>query len=203
MPESQENYVARGLSALDSAEYDIAIDVFTKALRLSLGDLAEIHFQRGLAYLGLNDEGQALADWNETLRRNPYHPAAYFERAQLWERQGNDEAAAQDYSRAVTLDPRMAEAWFARGLLYERLNHLEAAEQDFSQAIRLQDDMLLAYESRGRVRAAIRSYDGAIADLREYLKRGGGHLFDNQSETQSHILSLQATRLVLKVLRLY
>jgi hypothetical protein len=53
------------------------------------------------------------------------------------------------------------------------------------------------------VRAAIREYDGAIADLKEYLRRGGGHVYDNQSETQSHILSLQATRLVLKVLRLY
>src|SRR5690606_14680034 len=113
------------------------------------------------------------------------------------------EAAAQDYSRAVTLDPRMAEAWLARALLYERLGHLEAAEQDLAQTLKLQQDLVIAYEARGRIRAQLRAYDGAIADLKEYLRRGGGRVYDNQSETQSHILSLQATRLVLKVLRLY
>ncbi len=203
MPDVSENYVDQGLHALEGGDYSTAIDVFTKALRLSLGDLAEIHYRRGVAYWGLNDDEQALADWDEALRRNPYHSAAYYERAQVWEQRGNDEAAAQDYSRAVTLNPRMAEGWFARGLLYERLGHLEAADHDFTQALRLQEDMVLAYEARGRVRAARRAYDGAIADLREYLKRGGGHTYDNQSETQSHILSLRVTRVILRLLRLY
>jgi tetratricopeptide (TPR) repeat protein len=203
MPDVTENYVAQGLSALANEEYPTAVDAFTKALRLSLGDLADIHYQRGLAYMGLNDEAQALEDWNESLRRNPYHAAAYYERGQLFEDKGNDEAAAQDYSRALTLDPRMVEAWFARGQLYERLGHLEAAEYDFSQVLRLEDDHVLAYECRGRIRAARRAYDGAIADLKEYLKRGGGQLYDNQSETQSHILSLRVTRVILRLLRLY
>lgn len=203
MPDISENYVDQGLGALANEEYAAAVDMFTKALRLSLGDLAEIHYRRGLAYLGLNDDAQALADWNESLSRNPYHAAAYFERGQLYEQRGDDESAAQDYSRALTLNPRMIDAWFVRGLLYERLNHLEAAEHDFSQVLRLQESHVLAYECRGRVRAAIRAYDGAIADLKEYLKRGGGRLYDNQSETQSHILSLSVTRMVLKVLRLY
>jgi tetratricopeptide (TPR) repeat protein len=203
MPDTTENYVGQGLSALANEDYVTAVDVFTKALRLSLGDLADIHYQRGLAYWGLNDEEQALADWNESLRRNPYHSAAYFERGQLYEQQGNDELAAQDYSRALTLDPRMIDAWFARGLLYERLGHLEAAEHDFTQVLRLQDDHVLAYECRGRVRAARRAYDGAIGDLKEYLKRGGGRFYDNQSETQSHILSLRVTRTILRLLRLY
>lgn len=203
MPDTTENYVGQGMSALANEEYGTAVDVFTKALRLSLGDLAEIHFQRGLAYWGLNDEEQALADWNEALRRNPYHAAAYYERGQLYDQQGNDELAAQDYSRALTLDPRMTEAWFARGILYERLGHLEAADHDFTQVLRLQDDYVLVYECRGRVRAAMRAYDGAIADLKEYLRRGGGRLYDNQSETQSHILSLSITRVILRLLRLY
>lgn len=203
MPDVTENYVDQGLSALANEDYPTAVDAFTKALRLSLGDLADIHYQRGLAYMGLNDNMQALADWDESLRRNPYHAAAYYERGQLYEQQGNDESAAQDYSRALTLDLRLVEAWFARGLLYERLGHLEAAEHDYSQVLRLEDDHLLAYESRGRVRAVSRAYDGAIADFKEYLKRGGGRQYDNQSETQSHILSLRVTRTILRLLRLY
>ena len=102
MPDITENYVGQGIHALEGGDYTSAIEVFTKALRLSLGDLAEIHYQRGLAYWGLNDEEQALADWDETLRRNPYHSAAYYERAQIWEQRGNDENASHARKRPTT-----------------------------------------------------------------------------------------------------
>ena len=58
------NYFDDGMAFFEVAEYEQAIDMFTKALRLSLGDLAETHLYRGISYAYLQAYDKAMTDFN-------------------------------------------------------------------------------------------------------------------------------------------
>lgn len=194
------DYYQQGLSFLQEGAYDAAIDAFTKALRLTLGDLAMALLYRGEAYAYKGDFPRAMADFNEALRQNAYLTEAYNERGNLRRFMGDYEGAIEDQSAALTLEPNFAEAYYNRALAHEALGQFAAAEADLSQVIRLNPGIAPAHEMRGRMRIELNELDGAVADLQRYLRMGGGREFDNHSETQSLIFTLQLRRLVRKVI---
>ncbi len=203
MSTPMENYFEQGLNLLEVGDYRPAIDALTKALRLSLGDLAEILLYRGICFAALDDNPRALADFNEALHRNPYLAEAYFERGNVLIALQLLPEAAQDYANTLALEPRHVEALYGRAMIYHELGEQRAAETDLDQVLLFQPDLVSAYELRGRLRATRNDYNGAIADLQRYLKMGGGRDNDNQSETQSLLIVLQVTRFFMRILGLY
>lgn len=196
------NYLEQGLAYLDSGEYDAAISSLTKALRLSLGDLAEILVYRGEAYAIKGDAVRAMADFNEALRQNPTSAAAYCARAALRRYKADERGAIQDAGYALQLDPTYIDAYYNRALAHETLGDLISAERDLTDLLALDAELISVYELRGRIRARLNDYDGAVRDLQHYLRQGGGHEYDNHSETQSFLLSLQVSRFFARFLRL-
>lgn len=197
-----DNYFEQGIAAFEAGEYEQAIELLTRAYRLSLGDLAEILLYRGEAYAYLGDLEQALEDFNESIERNPYRAAAYNERGNARRFQGDYQNAVRDYTYALALEKDNIEAAYHRALAHEALGAYEAAEADLSHALDLNPGIASAYELRGRIRAAHRAYDGAIADLTRYLRMGGGREYDNQSEIQSQLLILRLQRFFFRLFRL-
>ncbi|QPC84330.1 tetratricopeptide repeat protein [Phototrophicus methaneseepsis] len=194
------DYFQQGVAYLQDEAYDEAIEAFTKALRLTLGDLAMALLYRGEAYAFKGDFPRAMADFNEALRQNAYLTEAYNERGNLRRFMGDFQGAIEDQSAALTLEPSYPEAYYNRALAYEALNQFEAAEADLSQVIQLNPGIAVAHEMRGRMRVNLNDLDGAVADLQRYLRMGGGREYDNHSETQSLIFTLQLRRLVRKVI---
>lgn len=201
MSEERVNYVQSGQTLLEEGDYLGAVDAFTKALRLGLGDLAEIYVQRGEAYGYLEDWPRAMDDFNEALRHNPYLATAYNERGSLRRFLNDLEGAVEDHGFAIQVDPTLYEAYYNRALSYEILGELDLAEADLSQTIKLHQGTALAYEARGRVRAARKNYDGAIEDYQRYLRMGGGREYDNHSDIQSLIISLRIARFFRRLLK--
>jgi tetratricopeptide (TPR) repeat protein len=165
--------------------------MFTKALRLSLGDLAETYFYRGICYAYLGAYDKSMNDFNEALRRNPYIADAYNERGNLLRIDEDFERAIHDYDAAIAIDSAHYAAYYNRALSYEKLAQFAEAESDLTQCIELNPEIVTAYEVRGRMRALLQDYNGAIADLQLYLRMGGGHEYDNHSEIQSFIINLR------------
>ena len=194
------NYYEEGLAQLDAENYEAAIDLLTKALRLSLGDLASILLYRGIAYASLNDAMRAMADFNACIQQNPYLADAYNERGNLLVTQSDYEAALVDYGMALQVDPEHYEAVYNRALAYETLKQYANAEKDLNRVLELRSSLLPAYEVRGRIRAELNDIDGAIKDLKHYLRHGGGRYYDNVSETQSFIINLRITQLFSRIL---
>ncbi len=197
-----ETYIEEGLAQMDAGRYEQAIATFTKALRLSLGDLAEIFVYRGSAYAYLSDWEAALADFNQALHMNSQMADAYNERGCLLRFQGDLEGAVADHTAAITIDPQHAEAYYNRALAHEAAGDDAQAEADLTAAIRLKPELTLAYELRGNVRVRLLNISGAITDLQQYLALGGGREYDNQSEIRSQLLSLRISHLLRRLLRM-
>lgn len=200
MSEYEDSYFAHGLRLLNMGDYRGAVAMFDDALKLGLGDLAEIHVCRGeaLAYLG---EWRAAEDSvNQALQLQPYLATAYNERGNIYRLQGMLDEAVNDYTMAIHIEPDYDEAYFNRALAYESRRRYADAEADLTRALQLNPGLNQAYEARGRARAKQFKYDLAAADISAYLKSGAGREFDNHSEMQGYLIVLHAQRLLWRLL---
>lgn len=193
--EHLDNYFEQGLSLMEDGDFAQAVAMFDSAIKLGLGDMADIYLCRGeaLAYLGQWQEAETSI--NEALRRQPYMAAAYNERGSVRRFQQDDENAIRDYTAAIQIEPTYYEAYYNRALAYEDQHRFAEAEADLTRTLELNPDILQAYEARGRVRASQRKFDQAIDDLTRYLRAGAGRQYDNHSEIQGHLLSLRLQKL--------
>ncbi len=194
------NYFDDGVEFFEDEEYEQAIEMFTKALRLSLGDLAETHLYRGICYAYLQAYDKAMYDFNNALRKNPYLADAYNERGNLYRFSGDYQLAIDDYLAAVTIDPKHYAAYYNRALAYEKTTQLVEAEADLTSAIALDSGIPACYEARGRIRTALRDFSGALHDYERFLRMGGGREYDNQSDVQSLLIALRINHLLSKVI---
>ncbi|MGB7339689.1 MAG: tetratricopeptide repeat protein [Phototrophicaceae bacterium] len=185
------SYFDDGMRFFEEGHYEQAIELFTKALRLSLGDLAQTHLYRGISYAYLDAFDKALNDFNNALRKNPYIADAYNERGNLYRLSDDYQLALDDYDAAIAIDKAHYAAYYNRALTHEKMGQLTAADSDLSHAIGLQADIPAFYEARGRIRVEIKNYDGAIADYEQFLALGGGHEYDNESDVQSLMIALR------------
>lgn len=197
-----DNYLETGLTQLESGDYELAVVSLTKALRLALGDLAEILMYRGMAFAQLGDFARAFADFDECFRFNDTYPDAYNERGNVYRLQGKFRDALQDYSGALMLDADFVEARYNRALCYEELGSWDEADRDLSLVIQQQPGLAPAYEARGRVRAELHQFDDAMLDYQRYLRMGGGREYDNHSEIQAALVSLRVQKWIARLLRL-
>lgn len=194
--EHLDNYFEQGLSLMEDGDFAQAVAMFDSAIKLGLGDIADIYVCRGeaLAYLGQWREAETSI--NEALRRQPYMASAYNERGNVRRFQQDDENAIRDYTAAIQIEPTYYEAYYNRALAYEDQHRFAEAEADLTRTLELNPDILQAYEARGRVRASQRKFDQAIDDLTRYLRAGAGRQYDNHSEIQGHLLSLRLQKLL-------
>ena len=200
MSEYEDSYFAHGLRLMDTGDYAGAVTMFGNALKLGLGDLAEIHVCRGeaLAYLG---EWQAAEDSvNEALQLKPYLASAYNERGNIRRFQGQYDLAINDYTMAIHIESEYEDAFYNRALAYEARRRYADAEADLTYALALIPEPGPAYEVRGRVRAKQFKYNLAIQDLNTYLRSGIARKFDNHSEIQGYLMILRVQRFFWRLL---
>jgi len=132
-----DSYFEQGLSLMEAGDFEGAVAMFDSAIKLGLGDIAEIYVCRGeaLAYLG---QWQAAEDSiNEALRLQPYMAIAYNERGNVRRFQRDYENAIADYSSAIHIEPTYHEAYYNRALAYEEKNRFAEAEADLTRTLRL------------------------------------------------------------------
>lgn len=197
------SYFDQALACMDDGDYEAAVDYLTRALKLRLGDLAAVMLHRGIALAYLDRVEAAKADFDAAIQQNPHLADAYNERGNLLRLQGDPDEAIADYTIALRLEPDHYAAAYNRALAHEALKQYDEAEADLTMALRLQPNLAPAYEARGRVRTHTGDLSGAIADLREYLRRGGGHEFDNHSEIQSLLVNLRISHFVSRLFGLF
>ncbi len=199
----EESYFAQGLRLLDRGDYEGAVAMFDRALKLGLGDLAEIHVCRGETLAHLGDWRAAEDSINAALQMQPYLAAAYNARGNIYRSRGKLEHALRDYSTAIHIEPDYDEAFYNRALAYESRRRYADAEADLSMALRINPKLGQAYEARGRARAKQFKFDLAVEDISAYLQSGAAREFDNHSEMQGYLIVLRAQRLLWGLLSLW
>ena len=128
------------------------------------GDMAE---QEDKPKVAIEAYEKALASNNELL--DPHYALGF-----LYQEQGQSQKAATHFTKVVTLAPQNPEAHLNLGVVLASLKQLDEAEQAYQTAISLDPTLLDAYYNLGVFYEFHRKdTDKALAQYREYLKRGG------------------------------
>ncbi|GAB1422367.1 hypothetical protein MASR2M15_25970 [Anaerolineales bacterium] len=193
-----DNYVAAAMAAFDAGQYPKAIKFFDKAIRLSIGNMAEIYVYRGECCAYLERWEEALQDFGKALQHDAFMVEAYNERGNVRRFMGDYQGAIEDQTIALRIDPQFMEAYYNRALAYQALQQWTPAEADLSQVIQLMPGFAPAYQLRAESREQLHQWTDAIHDYERYLRMGGGREYDNHVEIQQHLWRLKMKRFFLR-----
>lgn len=126
---------------------------------------AGAHFHHGLRKRAENDLQGALQEYNETIRLDKYHDAAFNNRGNVRSHLNDCAGALADYNRAIEINPRSATAYYNRASLVR--SSPQKALDDLNCAILLNPSFGVAYFNRGSLRLfQLHDYSGAVDDFR-------------------------------------
>ncbi len=167
--------INRGIAYEASGQPEQAIEDYSRALALTDPaptdtERAEIHNNRGVAYLEVDGKQQAaLEDFDKAIELRPDYAEAYANRGKVKIDREAYADAITDFDKAIELKPDLAEAYGNRGLAYQNLTDDENATRDYTKAIELGHSPQ-AYWNRGMLRYALGCFNLAYEDFSAILE---------------------------------
>lgn len=167
--------INRGIAYESSGQPERAVEDYSRALENTEPaptdtQRAEIHNNRGVAYLSIDRKQQAaMDDFDKAIELRPDYAEAYANRGKIKIDREEYDGAIVDFDKAIELKPDLAEAYGNRGLAYQNLGDDENATRDYTKAIEL-GHAPQAYWNRGMLRYALGCFNLAYEDFSAILK---------------------------------
>lgn len=140
---STQIYNWLGTLYLKQQSYDKAIVSFSSALRLN-SRYFKARYNRALAYSALDEDQQAISDYQAVIQDFDNHAKSHFNLGLLFYRQKEYADAADEFKRTVSLSSgdTKVKALYLLGRTYSKLypGRKEMATEAFNEAIRLKPD---------------------------------------------------------------
>ncbi|MDD5194215.1 MAG: tetratricopeptide repeat protein [Candidatus Omnitrophica bacterium] len=171
IPEEEiENFVRAGNKYLMEDDLDGAITQFDSAITCiqqvkPKKDYALVYYKRGRAHERKKELAQALSDYEDSLKFDPYFLLGYYGSAEIYMKKGSIEHAIERYGTIIEIDPEQPHAYNNLGLAYLQKSDLDKAMPCFSKAIELDPDFVNAHHNRALVRLSQKNYYDALLDL--------------------------------------
>ena len=110
--QTAEDYFNKAKDYADNGKYQLAIDNYTKCLKLETDDAnkASAYYNRGSAYDDLGNYTAAIADYTSAITINPDYAKAYANRGLAKAKSG--QSSCSDYKRACDLGDEECCEWF-------------------------------------------------------------------------------------------
>lgn len=134
------------------------------------GNLAILLNSRAVSWREKGSDGQAMADFDEAIKRDPKYAMAYSNRGNLHGDLGDNDRAIADYNTAIKLNPKLASAYSNRAVSLLQKGEPDRAIADLDVAIKLVPDMLDAWNNRGFAWRAKGDPHRALADFNQVIK---------------------------------
>lgn len=154
----------RGIGYSKKGNYDLAIQDFDEAIRLSPSDIDKV-ILRGRAYDSKGNYDRAIQDYDEAIRLNPSFARAFDLRGYAYYDKGNYDRAIQDYDEAIRINPSYAIAFSNRGMAYYANGNYDRAILDYDEAIRLDPSDAGTTGFRGNARFLLGQFTAAQLDF--------------------------------------
>ena len=107
-----------------------------------------------------------MADFNRAIEINPKYAAAYANRGNVYQIQGNLQQAITDYNKAIEINPDIAGFYSNRGNAYQAQGKLDFAIADYNKAIEKNPKDSACYYNRGLAYYSSEQYDKSLADYK-------------------------------------
>jgi tetratricopeptide (TPR) repeat protein len=141
--------------------YDEMLQTCDRALKIH----QSVYFLncRGLALEGLEKNQEALAAYNQAIRRDPEFFEALNNRGEVYAKLGETDKAIADFQKAIGVDEAKSYVpWNNLGKLYYKQKDYSKALEAYSQAVNLKEDYLPALIGLGNVEKSQGMYVEAL-----------------------------------------
>jgi tetratricopeptide (TPR) repeat protein len=142
---------------------------FDKTIQI-LARYSTTYTERGLAYLQLGRNDEALTNLNAAKELNPFNVETYTNRGLAYIEMGRFETAIQDLDTSIEYDISNARAYAYRGLAYLKLGQYETALSNLEIAIGLDPYNPDAYANQGTAYLLLGQYTDAVSSLTEAIR---------------------------------
>jgi tetratricopeptide (TPR) repeat protein len=129
---------------------------------------ARDHYLLATTYLrngGPDSRSRALEELNHSLRLNPQHYWAWFQRGLCHQQAADYHLAAADFGTCIGLWPDFAWGYFNLGYAHDRSGRKEEAIRSYTAALEHDPDFADAYLNRGLACLELQRYEQALADF--------------------------------------
>jgi tetratricopeptide (TPR) repeat protein len=137
----QHSRYARGQALFEIGETKKAIDDFTKIIEADADkdsqDTIDALDYRGYGWVQEEEYDKAIADFDESIRRNGSRAYPFGARGEAKYRKGELDTAVADLSEGIRLEPANARFWLMRGFAYEGKEAWSQASADYRHAAAL------------------------------------------------------------------
>jgi tetratricopeptide (TPR) repeat protein len=145
-----------GRMRLDEKKFDIAIDHFSRVIRIDRDHNHDRVFMfRAWAHSNKGDHSSAIQDFTKYIDLNPDEAWGYTERGNAFLHSGNPDQAVRDYSKAISVNQDAVGAHPGRSAAFEQVGELEPALADAIRWRELVPSDTAAQAAIGRLRTAI------------------------------------------------
>lgn len=173
--ELQTSYRSAGITALESGDYDNAVEAFDNALAQCVGKIGEnekdICFYKAAAQYAKGDMQAAADTYTALIEYEPKSSDAYYLRGCIFLQQGNADNAVLDFDNAVKYGGDDYELYIR---IYENLSCYdmkEKGEEYLNKAFSIKGSSKEDYLWRGRIYYYLGQYENAAAELDAALKK--------------------------------
>lgn len=133
-------------------------------------DSVAAYYERACAYIKQRENNQAIADFDEIIRRDPADAEAFRNRGHQHVNVGAYTEALVDFANAMRLDPGNADAYGGRAQAYAGLFKYQEALRDCTKATRLDPRFVYPHTIRAWVYECREEHDAAIAAYSEAIR---------------------------------
>jgi tetratricopeptide (TPR) repeat protein len=170
----------QGLAWFGQAEYDRAIESFTKVLEMAPygGENYKVYYNRGMAYLKNRDYEKAIYDFTKTIEMTPQKDKeivyySFKSRGDAWQAKKEYPNAIKDYGEALQLFPQHAgvkNVYEGRAWAALNMEKYDDAIADFTAALSIDGRLANSYYGRGLAWYKKGDPQRAMQDAKEAVK---------------------------------
>lgn len=160
-----QQYINSGIDNHQLGNYHEAIQNYTTAIELNLGETSAGFNKRGCAYMALNQVEEAIQDFTKAINDNLEDELAYFNRGNAFMVLSRHKEALNDYSNAIKYNKNEALYYSSRGNAYLRLRFFKNAINDYEVAIKQNSNDPAVFCNLGNARTEFGQTDQALKDL--------------------------------------
>lgn len=164
-------YYGRGLADALLGNYKLAIDDFSKAIKLD-SSFVDGYAGRSFSYLKMGNYQNAMKDANRMVELDSDNYESYYLRSGVCVEIRDYQNALKDCTKAIELNPQHYQTYSFRGSVYYRLGNYEMALRDTNKAIEINPGDAADYFSRGIIFEKMGNYSKAIADIKVAARLG-------------------------------
>jgi tetratricopeptide (TPR) repeat protein len=162
--------------------------LFRHTLSITTGNY-KIHYNLGLALQSKGELTEAIHQYQEVLRTNPFHADTHNNLGLALQTKGDLNAAVQEFQTALRIDPGYKNAHVNLGAAFQANGMLDAAILEYGRALQISPNDADAHYNKGVALQAKGELDAASQEYREVIRTNPGH--KNAHSNQGVVLAIK------------